>query len=52
MSVYSTVCGVEALGGRRPCHSLFRHQARVGLATGANDVYDSAFNLPISFWKP
>lgn len=51
MSVYITVCGVEAVAGRRPRHSPFRHLALVGLATGANDVYDSAFNFPISSWN-
>ena len=51
MTVCITVCGVEAVAGRRPHHSPFRHLALVGLATGANDVYDSVFNFPISSWK-
>lgn len=42
--------GGGGLAGGRPHHSS-RHLALVGLPTGANDVYESAFNFPFSFWK-
>lgn len=51
MSVSSTVCGVQTVAERCPCHSPFRDTAFKGLATDANGVNNSAFNLPTSPWK-